>query len=72
MYGISQSIYWCREVKKHFVTGGVFLCPLVRDEDFKLFRKNLFSNQTKVDQDKFLLLNITSNPAVRKRVSHMT
>lgn len=50
-------------------TGGVFLCPLVSDEDVKLFRKNLFANKTKVDQDKFLLLNIASNPAVRKRVS---
>lgn len=35
----------------------------------KLFRKNLLANKTKVDEDKFLLLNIASNPDVRKRVS---
>lgn len=66
-----------RQVCNHLVienddgstTGGVFRCSLLKNEDVKLFRRNLFKNKTKVDQDKFLMLNIVTNPASRSRVS---
>lgn len=63
-----------QQVCKHTInnddltTSGVFRCALLTNNDVKLFRKNLFANKTKTEQDKFLLLNIVSNPAARSRV----
>lgn len=50
------------------VTSGVYRCSLLKDNDVKLFRRKLFANKTKTEQDKFLLLNIVSNSATRSRV----